>query len=166
MLPLTLETNEGVAGALLSMEWHGLGLDRYLQRYHSLIYGVTADDVLQCRHASTWRRKSVSSSWPGRMPATGSQTHYDQPSKPASTSSDRRVRQAIDRHGDRFPQRVYTAGELACCGQRVRSLSRTLCRKEGGCQGARHGIWQRRQLGGYRSAQGRRDRETPQLVSA
>lgn len=44
VLPLTLETNEGVADALLNMEWHGLGLD-YLQRYHSLIYGVTADDV-------------------------------------------------------------------------------------------------------------------------
>lgn len=44
VLPLTLETNEGVADALLNMEWHGLGLD-YLQRYHSLIYNVTGDDV-------------------------------------------------------------------------------------------------------------------------
>ena len=44
VLPLTLETNDGVADTLLNMEWHGLGLD-YLQRYHSLIYGVTADDV-------------------------------------------------------------------------------------------------------------------------
>jgi len=44
VLPLTLETNDGVADALLNMEWHGLGLD-YLQRYNSLIYGVTADDV-------------------------------------------------------------------------------------------------------------------------
>jgi zinc protease len=26
------------------MEWYGLGLD-YLQRYHSLITGVTAEDV-------------------------------------------------------------------------------------------------------------------------
>lgn len=44
IVPLTLETNEGVASALLNMEWHGLGLD-YLQRYPSLINGVTAADV-------------------------------------------------------------------------------------------------------------------------
>ncbi len=44
VLPLTLETNEGVAGTLLSMEWFGLGLD-YLLRYKDLIYGVTAEDV-------------------------------------------------------------------------------------------------------------------------
>jgi len=44
VVPLTLETNEGVASTLLSMEWYGLGLD-YLQRYPSLIYGVSAADV-------------------------------------------------------------------------------------------------------------------------
>lgn len=44
VLPLTLETNEGVADALLNMEWHGLGLD-YLQRYSGLINDVTAEDV-------------------------------------------------------------------------------------------------------------------------
>jgi zinc protease len=44
ILPLTLETNEGVAGTLLSMEWHDLGLD-YLLRYKELIYSVTCEDV-------------------------------------------------------------------------------------------------------------------------
>ena len=44
VLPLTLETNEGVASTLLSMEWYGLGLD-YLQRYNEIIYGVSAADV-------------------------------------------------------------------------------------------------------------------------
>ncbi len=44
VVPLTLETNEGVASTLLSMEWFGLGLD-YLQRYPSLINSVTAADV-------------------------------------------------------------------------------------------------------------------------
>jgi zinc protease len=44
VLPLTLETNEGVAATLLNMEWYGLGLD-YLQRYNGLIYGVTPADV-------------------------------------------------------------------------------------------------------------------------
>jgi zinc protease len=44
VVPLTLETNDGVANTLLSMEWFGLGLD-YLLRYQDLIYGVTAADV-------------------------------------------------------------------------------------------------------------------------
>lgn len=44
VVPLTLETNSGVASTLLTMEWFGLGLD-YLDRYNSLIYGVTAADV-------------------------------------------------------------------------------------------------------------------------
>ena len=51
VMPLTLETNEGVASALLNMEWHGLGLD-YLRRYRDLIYAVTPADVQ--RVASTY----------------------------------------------------------------------------------------------------------------
>jgi len=43
-LPLRLETNEGVAGALLDMERYGLGLD-YLQRYAGLVNAVTVQDV-------------------------------------------------------------------------------------------------------------------------
>jgi zinc protease len=43
-LPLQLETNDGVASTLLSIEWNGLGLD-YLSRYNNLIYSVTRDDV-------------------------------------------------------------------------------------------------------------------------
>jgi zinc protease len=44
VVPLTLETNDGVASTLLSIAWHDLGLD-YLQRYPGLIYGVTPSDV-------------------------------------------------------------------------------------------------------------------------
>jgi len=44
-LPLTLESNSGVAGALLNLERYDLGLD-YYRRYHDLVLGVTADDVL------------------------------------------------------------------------------------------------------------------------
>lgn len=44
-LPLSLETNEGVAGALGSLELHQLGLD-YLQRYPAQIQAVTRDEVL------------------------------------------------------------------------------------------------------------------------
>ena len=44
VMPLTLETNEGVASALLNMEWFGLGLD-YLWRYRDLIDAVTPADV-------------------------------------------------------------------------------------------------------------------------
>jgi len=44
-LPLRLEANEGVAGALLEMQRYGLELD-YLMRYSDLVGGVTAGDVL------------------------------------------------------------------------------------------------------------------------
>ena len=44
VLPLTLETNDGVASTLLNMEWHNLGLD-YLQQYNDLVYAITPADV-------------------------------------------------------------------------------------------------------------------------
>jgi zinc protease len=43
-LPLGLETNEGVASAMLNMEQHQLGLD-YLARYPGLIHEVTAERI-------------------------------------------------------------------------------------------------------------------------
>lgn len=43
-LPLSLESNSGVAGALLNMERYGLGLD-YLQRYTDLVRRITRDEV-------------------------------------------------------------------------------------------------------------------------
>ncbi len=43
-LPLQLETNAGVAHALLNIERHNLGLD-YLQRYTDMIMAVTAPQV-------------------------------------------------------------------------------------------------------------------------
>ncbi len=44
-LPLQLESNEGVAGAIMSIERYELGLD-YLRRYADLIRSVTRDEVL------------------------------------------------------------------------------------------------------------------------
>ena len=44
ILPLTLETNDGVAATLLNIEYFGLGLD-YLDRYPSIVRALTADDV-------------------------------------------------------------------------------------------------------------------------
>ena len=44
-LPLSLESNRGVAGALLNIERHDLGLDYYL-RYADLVNEVTRGDVL------------------------------------------------------------------------------------------------------------------------
>ena len=44
-LPLSLESNGGVANALLNIERHNLGLD-YYSRYEGLVNEVTADDVL------------------------------------------------------------------------------------------------------------------------
>jgi len=45
-LPLSLESNAGVAGALLSLERYGLGLD-YYPRFAGLVAAVTPEDVLQ-----------------------------------------------------------------------------------------------------------------------
>lgn len=44
-LPLSLESNGGIANALLNIERHNLGLD-YYRRYADLVNAVTADDVL------------------------------------------------------------------------------------------------------------------------
>lgn len=44
-LPLSLESNHGVAGALLNIERHDLGLDYYL-RYAGLVNEVTREEVL------------------------------------------------------------------------------------------------------------------------
>ncbi|HNQ95862.1 MAG TPA: pitrilysin family protein [Anaerolineales bacterium] len=44
-LPLSLESNSGVAGALLNIERHDLGLDYYL-RYADLVRQVTRENVL------------------------------------------------------------------------------------------------------------------------
>lgn len=45
-LPLTLESNAGVAGTILNLERFDLGLD-YLQRYNSLVKEVTPENVLE-----------------------------------------------------------------------------------------------------------------------
>jgi zinc protease len=46
VLPLALESNDGVAATLLSLEEYGLGLD-YLDRYPGIINSVTAEDILR-----------------------------------------------------------------------------------------------------------------------
>ncbi|MBN1428310.1 MAG: insulinase family protein [Anaerolineae bacterium] len=43
-LVISLETNEGVAGSILNMEQHQLGLD-YLRNYAAMIDALTADDL-------------------------------------------------------------------------------------------------------------------------
>ena len=44
-LPLSLESNSGVASALLNIERYDLGLDYYRQ-YPNLVRAVTRDDIL------------------------------------------------------------------------------------------------------------------------
>jgi zinc protease len=44
-LPLSLESNGGIANALLNIERHDLGLD-YYRRYADLVKEVTAEEVL------------------------------------------------------------------------------------------------------------------------
>src|SRR5512139_187572 len=49
-LPISLESNVGVASALLTLERYQLGLD-YYRRYPGLVRSVTAEQVLQAaRH--------------------------------------------------------------------------------------------------------------------
>ncbi len=43
-LPLQLETNDGVAGTLVDLEWHKLGFD-YIRRYTDMIQSLTAQAV-------------------------------------------------------------------------------------------------------------------------
>jgi zinc protease len=45
-LPLQLESNEGVAGALLHVERYDLGLD-YYQRFPNLVTAITRDDIIR-----------------------------------------------------------------------------------------------------------------------
>ncbi len=45
-LPLALESNSGVAGALLNIERFGLGLD-YYRNYPAMIQGITREEVLK-----------------------------------------------------------------------------------------------------------------------
>jgi zinc protease len=49
-LPLSLESNAGVASALLNMERYKLGLD-YYQRYAAMIRGITRKQVLEAAQA-------------------------------------------------------------------------------------------------------------------
>jgi zinc protease len=45
-LPIQLESNEGVAGAILHVEKFGLGLD-YFQNYPQLVASITRDEIIQ-----------------------------------------------------------------------------------------------------------------------
>jgi zinc protease len=45
-LPLSLESNSGVAGALLTIERHQLGLD-YFQGYEEMVKSITREEILQ-----------------------------------------------------------------------------------------------------------------------
>jgi zinc protease len=45
ILPLALESNDGVAATLLNIEYHRLGLD-YLERYRGIIQALTTDELV------------------------------------------------------------------------------------------------------------------------
>lgn len=52
----------------------------------------------------------------------------------------RRLQQAIDRHGARFLQRVYTPGELSACSNRPESLAARFAAKEAAAKALGTGI--------------------------
>ncbi|MFM8321096.1 MAG: M16 family metallopeptidase [Chloroflexota bacterium] len=63
-LPLSFESNAGVAGALVSLERYGLPLD-YYQRYPALVQAVTAEAVLEAaRHYLDPQRLAVAIAGP------------------------------------------------------------------------------------------------------
>lgn len=69
-----------------------------------------------------------------------------------------RVQAAIDRHGDRFFVRVYTAGEVADCRGRVESLAARFAAKEAVAKALGTGIW--RQGVGWTDIEVRRQPES------
>ncbi|MEZ4683562.1 MAG: holo-ACP synthase [Caldilineaceae bacterium] len=52
-----------------------------------------------------------------------------------------RVRRAVARHGTRFLTRVYTAGELGDCNNRIESLAARFAAKEAAAKALGTGIW-------------------------
>ena len=52
-----------------------------------------------------------------------------------------RMRIAIERHGQRFLQRVYTPAELTHCGERLESLAGRFAAKEAVAKALGTGIW-------------------------
>lgn len=52
-----------------------------------------------------------------------------------------RVRRAIERHGERFLEKVYTAEERAHCGGRVESLAARFAAKEAAAKALQTGVW-------------------------
>ncbi len=69
VLPLALESNDGVAATLLSIEHFGLGLD-YLDRYPGIIRALTRDELLEAaqRHLDP-ERLAVGVAGPAPAPA-------------------------------------------------------------------------------------------------
>lgn len=52
-----------------------------------------------------------------------------------------RIGKAIERHGDRFLNRVFTQGELEYCGNRLESLAGRFAVKEATAKALGTGIW-------------------------
>jgi holo-[acyl-carrier protein] synthase len=52
-----------------------------------------------------------------------------------------RVRSAVERHGTRFLTRVFTAGELLDCHERIESLAARFAAKEAVAKALGTGIW-------------------------
>ncbi|RLT40696.1 MAG: holo-[acyl-carrier-protein] synthase [Chloroflexi bacterium] len=69
-----------------------------------------------------------------------------------------RVRQAVERHGDRFLAKVYTAGELSHCGGRIESLAARFAAKEAAAKALQSGVW--RQCIGWTDLEVVRDEES------
>ena len=151
VLPLTLETNEGVAATLANMEWYGLGLD-YLIRYHDLIYDITPADV-QASPSAIYNLPIACWSSPDPTGKADRATRWrPRPAKSSSCRDTPALRTGVDMievrprgagrvtaHGDRFLHHVYTPAEIALCQGKSDVVGCALCRQRGRRQGAGHG---------------------------
>ena len=100
-LPLSLESNSGVASALLNIQRYDLDLEYYRQ-YAARIRKVTREEVLKA--AQKFIDTAAS---PMRLRDLKRRIHMKLASG-VDLIEVERVRDAISRHGDRFLKRVFT----------------------------------------------------------
>jgi hypothetical protein len=144
-LPLQLESNEGVAASILTMERYGLGLN-YLRDYAGIIQAVTAEEILAAA-----RRYLDPDAY--ALAIAG-------PELPAVTAAPDQAagRRGHDRGGPHSPRcgalwravlhALFHDGRARAVPRRSGAAGRAFCGQGSGCQGIGH-RHRRRALGGY-----------------
>jgi holo-[acyl-carrier-protein] synthase len=121
-LPLQLEANEGVAGALINIEQYDLGLNYYIE-YPGRIAAITREAVLAAarrfpRPPGHRRRRAAGARRGGVMRSGIDMIEVE------------RIDHAILRHGDRFFHRFFTEQELIDAAGSTPALAARFAAKE------------------------------------